>query len=337
MNSEIRVFPDSLVYVPPVRYGARDLFKAAATDPKLRQICIIILAFLVGFLAVGVAQKNLFFILAGCGFALVAIYGLKLSYEQDIWFARLAAANGLGVIDSTTPVIDIKGVLAGLGRNQYYKRGLADPAGRWMIAEYRFTTGSGKSSRENAIEIIRMKLPKPLPNVMLDTTSNDFLGISNMGNQLAGHQRLQLEGDFNKYFTVYVPEGYERDILYFLTPELMQFLVEYGTQYDYEIIGDELLIYGSIQGIKPQNFMSTLQQRMQLASKVYAQLVDNIRLYNDHRVANDPQGSPQQIAVQGQVLKRRKTGQIVTVVVTLIFFVFWLWGFGFGIFSALGQ
>jgi hypothetical protein len=331
MNPETRIFPQNLVYVPPVSYGIDDFRKAVLKDKNTRTVTLFLFVFIASFLIAGLLSKNIFFILASFGFAAAFAHGMKLSYEQDVWFARFAQANNLQAINRTTPIDDLRGVVSNLGRDKYYQRGLADSAGKWMIAEYRFTTGSGKSSRENIIEIVRMKLPRALPNVVLDATANNFFGFSNLNNELAGHQKLQLEGDFNTYFTVYVPEGYERDALYFLTPELMQFLVQQGSTYDYEVVGNELLIYSSVLGVKPNEFVDALQKRFVYGEQIYAQFADNTRLYSDERVA---EGAVRHVAAQGQLLKRKSAGKIISSIVFISFFIVWLLFFMIGLFSA---
>ena len=43
---------------------------------------------------------------------------------------------------------------------------------------------------------------------------------------LAGTQRLRLEGDWDRHFALYVPNDYERDALYVITPDLMALLID---------------------------------------------------------------------------------------------------------------
>jgi hypothetical protein len=56
-------------------------------------------------------------------------------------------------------------------------------------------------------------------------------------------QVLSLEGDFDKYFTLYAPKEYERDALYVFTPDLMVLLIDRLASYDLEIVDNRLYIY----------------------------------------------------------------------------------------------
>ena len=83
----------------------------------------------------------------------------------------------------------------------------------------------------------------PLPNIVLDARENDsFLG-SNLPARYDRHQRLSLEGDFDRAFSLYCPEGYERDALYLFTPDIMARFMDHAATFDAEIIDDWLLLY----------------------------------------------------------------------------------------------
>jgi hypothetical protein len=58
-------------------------------------------------------------------------------------------------------------------------------------------------------------------------------------------QRLSLEGDFDDYFTLFCPEGYERDALYLFTPDVMARLMDRVRGFDVEIIDDWLFFVSS--------------------------------------------------------------------------------------------
>ncbi|MBP9820726.1 hypothetical protein KBC85_01150 [Candidatus Saccharibacteria bacterium] len=95
--------------------------------------------------------------------------------------------------------------------------------------------------------LVALDLKKDLPNIYINSKSND----NNVYGQLVtgglgGYKRSQkfdLEGDFSTYFNVYAPRDYERDTLYILTPELMEHIVNYGKDFDLEIVDSYLKLY----------------------------------------------------------------------------------------------
>ncbi|MGF3056491.1 hypothetical protein [Microbacterium sp. YY-01] len=113
------------------------------------------------------------------------------------------------------------------------------------IANYTYSTGSGKNETTHHWGYVAIKLNTPLPNIVLDAVGNNSLFGSNLPARFARGQRLSLEGDFNKYFQLYCPEGYERDALYLFTPDIMARFIDHASQLDAEIIDDWLFLYSS--------------------------------------------------------------------------------------------
>ncbi len=57
-------------------------------------------------------------------------------------------------------------------------------------------------------------------------------------------QHLSLEGDFDRYFRLYCPAGYERDALYLFTPDVMaRFIRQHAAVLEVEIVDDWLFLY----------------------------------------------------------------------------------------------
>ncbi|MGO1545403.1 MAG: hypothetical protein ACTHXA_13810 [Gulosibacter sp.] len=57
-----------------------------------------------------------------------------------------------------------------------------------------------------------------------------------------GMVRYELEGDFPSHFTTWVPADTERDMLEFMTPDVMQVFSDYGQDHDFELLGTLLVI-----------------------------------------------------------------------------------------------
>ncbi|GAA1328325.1 hypothetical protein ACFSWE_11195 [Leucobacter albus] len=85
------------------------------------------------------------------------------------------------------------------------------------------------------------RLPTRLPHLLLIRTGSLAPGLLAKRRPAPG-QRLPLEGDFHRSFTVYCPSGYERDALYLLTPDVMAALVDGAQGFDVEIVDDRLLL-----------------------------------------------------------------------------------------------
>ena len=172
-----------------------------------------------------------------------------LNYRNFVVLSEIAKANNFQVIEKIDkPEQQYAGSLLKAGKNQSVYSILK---GIWAERSFEvfnliYVTREGRNSSTNYAGILVVKLPRKVPNIIFDNKSDNFLGVSSLGKAApSSSQKVQLEGDFNKYFDVYVPKNYERDMLYFLTPELMQLLIEEGKEYDIEVIGDELYIYNN--------------------------------------------------------------------------------------------
>ena len=111
------------------------------------------------------------------------------------------------------------------------------------FGNYRYTTGSGKNQQTHHWGYVAVKLDTPLPHIVLDATSNDGLFGSNLPLAFDKDQRLSLEGDFDRYFSLYCPADYERDALYLFTPDIMARFIDNAAALDVEIVDDWLFLY----------------------------------------------------------------------------------------------
>lgn len=177
--------------------------------------------------------------------------------RREIAFARFAETHGLGFSGSSEQV-ELGGLFFADAVSRKPGRGSAAgaPTTIRFRAEYalrrgaapwrpdlqiaiagRSHGGSGAQGVRTRFRYLHYRLPRSLPHLFLDSRTNGVLrGV------LAGAQRLSLEGDFDRYFAAYAPEGYGRDALEILTPDVMAGLIDYGRRWDVEVHGDRLLV-----------------------------------------------------------------------------------------------
>lgn len=88
---------------------------------------------------------------------------------------------------------------------------------------------------------VAIPLSRRVPNIVLLAKGLGMLTLAGIG--LDGRQRLSLEGNFDRTFTLYCPEGYERDALEIFAPNLMSKLVETTGGCDVELVDDWMFVY----------------------------------------------------------------------------------------------
>ena len=132
-------------------------------------------------------------------------------------------------------------------------------------------------------------------------------------------QILSLEGDFDKYFTLYCPKEYERDALYVFTPDLMALLIDEAAPFDVEIVDDWMFVYSNVAF---RTGDANLYARLfRIIDTVGAKALTQTDRYVDARVGDF---SANVVAPQGARLKRGVS--VGAIVLSVVFVILWLWG-----------
>lgn len=137
------------------------------------------------------------------------------------------------------------------------------------FANFELTYGSSSSRHRQFGGYCSIRLSTRLPNIVLKSTTG---GISQLTLQAVpvGAQRLSLEGDFDSHFTLYCPEGYERDALYLFTPDVMARLIDSVHGFDVEIIDDWLFLVrtSDVVTLRPDTWTGLVDATNALLEKI---------------------------------------------------------------------
>ena len=176
--------------------------------------------------------------------AVFAIRAFLHAGERAYRIAMFARANGMayaGRIDGP----QLPGMIFQSGSDRHASDAVRGEQPRFVeFANYQYTTGSGKSRTTHRWGYVAIKLDTPLPHIVLDALGNNGLfGASNLPASFDPDQRLSLEGDFDRYFQLSCPSGYERDALYLFTPDIMARFIDNAAALDVEIVDDWLFLY----------------------------------------------------------------------------------------------
>jgi len=106
------------------------------------------------------------------------------------------------------------------------------------------TIGYGRNAKHVIFTACEIHYKTNLPRIFLDALRHDFLNADIFTKPSYG-EIISLEGDFNEYFTLYVPKGFEREALQIFAPDVMAKLIDNSKQFDLEFFGDHLYIYSS--------------------------------------------------------------------------------------------
>ncbi|MDQ0727557.1 hypothetical protein [Microbacterium sp. W4I20] len=279
------------------------------------------------------------------GIVVMIWFGVRNAQATRYRLSRFAQANGM-TYEAKIADPPLPGMIFSLGRSRQSTDIVRGTRPRFVeFGNYQYTVQSGKNSTTYRWGYVAVKLDVPLPNIVLDATGNNGFG-SNLPAAFQKEQRLSLEGDFDQHFTLYCPEGYERDALYLFTPDIMARFIDNAAQLDVEIVDDWLFLY-------TQRKVSTLDPATWawLFGAVGALLTkfDQWARWRDERLlaenadavaaASALPGSmnaqlpfappvglltpPPGVAPQGRRLKR--SGTWLPIVVVIGFVIFWFW------------
>lgn len=183
-------------------------------------------------------------LLAGAGVGTAMFIGRGRARERWYRFDRFARANAMTYHPSLKNP-PLPGMIFHHGSDRKASDLIRGEHPRFVeFANYRYTTGSGKNQTTHKWGYVAVKLDVPLPHIVLDALGNNGLfGSSNLPASFTRDQRLSLEGDFDRYFALYCPAGYERDALYLFTPDIMARFIDHAAALDVEIVDDWLFLY----------------------------------------------------------------------------------------------
>ncbi|WP_341976705.1 hypothetical protein [Microbacterium sp. LWO13-1.2] len=271
----------------------------------------------------------------------LAWVGVRGARERRYRLHRFAQANGMSY-EAKVSDPPLPGMIFSIGGGRVAKDLVRGTSPRFVeFGNYQYTVKSGKNSTTYSWGYVAVKLDVPLPNIVLDAEGNNSMFGSNLPAAFQKEQRLSLEGDFDKYFALYCPAGYERDALYLFTPDIMARFIDNAAQLDVEIVDDWLFLYTKRQ-------VSTLDAATWawLFGTVGALITkfDQWARWRDERLLEEnpaaasvagthqalpfaaPAGMltpPPGVAQQGRRLKRRFTW--LPIVVMIGFGVLWFW------------
>lgn len=278
------------------------------------------------------------------GVIALIVIGIRNAQATRYRLSRFAQANGMSY-EAKVSDPPLPGMIFSLGRSRQSTDLIRGTRPRFVeFGNYQYAVQSGKNSTTYRWGYVAVKLDVPLPNIVLDAKGNNGFG-SNLPASFDKAQRLSLEGDFDQYFTLYCPTGYERDALYLFTPDIMARFIDNAAQLDVEIVDDWLFLYTQrkVSTLDPATWAWLFGAVGALLTKFeqWARwrderlLVENADAAATASVTPETRGQlpfappvglltpPPGVAPQGRRLRRRSTW--VPILFVIGFAVFWIW------------
>lgn len=137
---------------------------------------------------------------------------------------------------------------------------------------------------------VAVQLDAPLPHMVLepqgrqtDAATEAATGRRAFPVDFDEDQHLSLEGDFDRYFSLFVPKEYERDALYIFTPDLMATMIDEAPGMHVEIVDDWVIF--SRNGRADFGSPSTWSAIDRTVNRAASEIVERGGRYRDERTA----------------------------------------------------
>lgn len=151
---------------------------------------------------------------------------------------------------------------------------------RAFLATFRFYTRTKYGdflAKEAYYHVFETQLERRLPHIVFDSKTAKGRQFKSLYLEA---QRISIQGSFDDVFDAYVPQDYAIDSLSFVTPEVMQLLID-AKSCDIEIANDKLLLFA------PLLSDNTINDFIKSGKAIADALNDNIDTYRDNRLKGE--------------------------------------------------
>ncbi|MFC7407132.1 hypothetical protein [Georgenia alba] len=136
------------------------------------------------------------------------------------------------------------------------------------LGNYDLMVGAG-NSRDTALGgYMYLRVHSKLPHILLKAKRNERLLSPVPAPKRA--QRLDIGGEFSDHFTLYCPEGYERDALYLFSFDIMARAIDSAGDFDIELVDDWVFFTrpGEIVTLNPDDWERSVEALSAIGTKV---------------------------------------------------------------------
>lgn len=214
-------------------------------------------------------------------------YSMAHGKIQQEFMQQFAAANGFAfAVHGSLTGLD--GSLFQIGNNRSVINVVSGQFQNYPISlfTYIYVTGYGKSRQAHNYTVYELQFNATMPDILLDNASHAF-GES-LFDKLSGNGKelVKLEGNFNKYFSLSIPKGYEVEALEIFTPDVMAELIDKAKSFSLEIVNGHLFIYdhavvGTKQGL--YDLYGLAQYFVEKLGPVLARIAPGVRAMEEVR------------------------------------------------------
>jgi|GEM_PF-1747544 hypothetical protein len=180
------------------------------------------------------------------------LWGTLKGRIEDAFMEQFAAINNFSFQKTGLPD-KLDGFMFSLGHNQSSRDLVSGSFNNLPLSlfNYIYVVGYGRGSHAYSYTVFRLDYPSPLPPIFLKVRDSFFsLGGHEFGgaglivsDQSHDPEKIQLEGDFNKFFILRTKKGFETETLEVFAPDFMEKMKNDWKDLCLEFVGNHVYIY----------------------------------------------------------------------------------------------
>ncbi len=210
-------------------------------------------------------EKNLENLLFYCLIYLVITFSILIKNSKDKFMKDFADAMNY----SYSKVGNLgEGTLFNFGNN---RQATDEISGKYLDKDFRLflysaTIGEGKNKTTYSFSVLELTFDALLPNIILYS--------KHIGNTLPivlDSEKITLEGNFNEFFSLRVPKGYENEAYQIFTPDIMQIFIRDVKNMNFEFYKNKVYLFSH----SPINDKGDLVTLFGLSADIILNLSDN--------------------------------------------------------------
>ena len=136
--------------------------------------------------------------------------------------------------------------------------------------------GLTKTGGQVKFTVVEVKRKKEMINLFLKTNYKLLIGSNIIDTEKVSLENnkypVRLEGNFDDYFKLYMPKGYEIEALQIFTPDVMELFIDKAKQFNAEFIDDTVYFFAQREVIKKIDFIEMYDLVLAFTEKVIPQI-----------------------------------------------------------------
>ena len=138
----------------------------------------------------------------------------------------------------------------------------------FILFNYQYTIGEGKNRSTYNYTIFRLDFASSLPPIFLKPKYCNFGGFFFGDISKEAKEKLELEGDFDKYFDLWTKEDFETEALQVFAPDFMLKIEDNWKKFSLEFVNNQIYIYSDHMIKKDEELENMYQLIQYLVAKI---------------------------------------------------------------------